>query len=378
MSLSEAQKQYIRDVREELEQLIRDLCAIPAPSLHEEKRAAFCRDWFVRNGFENVTVDEACNVLAPVSVTEDNPLFVVMAHTDTVFPDMEKLPFSEDEKFMYSPGVTDDTANLAVLMICARYYLQNHPSRDHGVLFVANSSEEGLGNLKGCRCIMARYGHRVRQFLTADGLYPARMVTRAVGSHRYRIRVSTEGGHSFANFGNRNAIAVLASLTTLLYSMKVPQEGNSRTTYNVGTVSGGTSVNTIAQDAEMTFEYRSDSRNCLAKMKRFLENAVETFRASGAEISVELIGDRPCSGEVDPGVFDLLKNKVRSAIGDIVGEEAVEAASSTDCNIPLSQGIPAVCISCCRGSGAHTRSEKLEKASLAEGCSLLLDILFRD
>ena len=377
MALDLSQQEYIRLVQPELEELIRNLCAIPAPSGSEEQRAEFCRNWFVENGFENVSVDAACNVIAPLQVTADNPLLVIMAHTDTVFPEREKLPFSEDEQFMYSPGVTDDTANLAVMMIGARYFKDHLPQLDHGVVFVANSCEEGLGNLKGCRKFMETFGHRVRQFISLDGLKPDRIVSRAVGSHRYCIKVATEGGHSFADFGNRNAIAVLASLTTLLYSVKVPQEGDSRTTYNVGTISGGTSVNTIAQDAQMTFEYRSDSAVCLAKMQRLLENAVETIRSSGVEVELDMIGNRPCSGDIDPDAFELLKKRVKSAVSETLGLMPFESASSTDCNIPLSMGIPSVCISCCRGAGAHTRSEKLEKASLADGCRLLLDILYR-
>ena len=161
-----------------------------------------------------------------------------MAHTDTVFPELTPLPFSEDEEFMYSPGVTDDTANLAVLMVCARYFKDNFKGGKDGVLFVANSCEEGLGNLKGTRQIMADYGERVKEFISFDSQDDSG-VSIAVGSRRYRVAVETEGGHSFRDFGNRSAIAVLARLIDRLYAIKVPAEG--KTTYNVGTVSGGTS-----------------------------------------------------------------------------------------------------------------------------------------
>ena len=136
-AITAAMEDYAKSVQPELLQLIRDLCAIPAPSNHEEKRAEFCRDWFVRNGFADVRVDEAFNVLAPVGVSLDvvGELDVMMAHTDTVFPDMTPLPFREEDGFMYCPGVGDDTANLAVLMICARYYrehLRQHNLEKHG------------------------------------------------------------------------------------------------------------------------------------------------------------------------------------------------------------------------------------------------------
>ena len=257
MFLNENMIKYAAEVQKELKQLIRDLCAIPAPSHHEEKRAEFCKKWFEENGFSGVTIDEALNVIAPLNVSADNPLTVIMAHTDTVFPDTEPMPFTEDAEYMYCPGVGDDTANLAVLMVCARYYKDNFPGGDNGFIFVANSCEEGLGNLKGSRRIVADYGKRLTDFVSLDGAVLNRVVTRAVGSHRYKVTVRTEGGHSFGKFGNRNAIHVLSSMIGALYDVKVPQHDDSITTYNVGHISGGTSVNTIAQNAEMMYEYRS-------------------------------------------------------------------------------------------------------------------------
>ena len=378
MALNQEMENYALSVQEEIKQIIRDMCAIPAPSHHEEKRAEFCKKWFEDNGFENVSIDAALNVLAPVNVTSDNKITIYMAHTDTVFPELTPLPFSEDDGFMYSPGVTDDTANLAVLMVCARYFKDNFKGGKDGVLFVANSCEEGLGNLKGSRQIMADFAARTKEFITIDGTSLDRIVTCAVGSHRYKVTVKTEGGHSYGNFGNRNAIAALSSMISLLYSVKVPVEGNSKTTYNVGTISGGTSVNTIAQDACMMYEYRSDNKNCLAKMQKMFEQAVETFRCTGIEVDVEKVGDRPCSGAIDETAFAALKNRISRAIKDTLNMDSREASSSTDANMPLSLGIPAVCISGCRGAGCHTREEKLEKASLLPGCRLLLDVICGD
>ena len=377
MFFNEDMAKYAAEVQEELKQLIRDLCAIPAPSHHEEKRAEFCKKWFEDNGFTGVFIDEALNVIAPLNVTADNPLTVIMAHTDTVFPDTEPMPFSEDGEYMYSPGVGDDTANLAVLMICARYYKDNFPGGSEGMLIVANSCEEGLGNLKGSRRIVADYGSRITDFISLDGATLNRVVTRAVGSHRYKVTVRTEGGHSFGKFGNRNAIHVLSSMITSLYAVKVPQHDDSITTYNVGHISGGTSVNTIAQNAEMMYEYRSNDRECLAKMKNMFEKVIEFYRATGVEVEVELIGDRPCGGDVDPVKLEALRNRFRASVKDIFDLETINGSSSTDCNIPLSEGIPAICFGVCRAFGSHTREEKVNIASLQDGCRLLLDFLYR-
>ena len=366
-------EKYILDSQDELKQLIRDLCAIPAPSGHEEKRAEFCRVWFEKNLGSGAFVDEALNAVFPYRVTEDNDVVVVMAHTDTVFPDTEPMPFSEEGDIMRCPGITDDTANLAVLMICARYIVREGLAPRTGVVFVANSGEEGLGNLKGCRAIVDRYGSRMKEFVTLDGSDLESIVDRAVGSHRYRIKAATQGGHSFNNFGRRNAIQVLAELVTELYKVEVPVVGKSRTTYNVGAISGGTSVNTIAQSAEMLYEYRSDDRECLARMKALFEEAVERCTPDDAEVTVEMIGERPCMGDVDQAaMFDLVK-RGGEAVRHVTGRVEALFPGSTDCNIPLSRGIPAICLGVALGGGCHTREEWLDTSSLADGCRLFME-----
>lgn len=374
MCLPQDMERYIEASQDELLRLIRDLCAIPAPSHREGKRAVFCRDWFEENGGKNVVIDEALNVVC--SHDDGNgDLIVFMAHTDTVFPDLDPMPFAEREGKMYCPGVTDDTANLAVLMICARYMLRQKLPEGLGMLFVANSCEEGLGNLKGCRRIMDVYGSRIRELITLDGTNLRAVVTEAVGSHRYRVIVRTEGGHSFGNFGNPNAIHCLSAIINTLYSIGVPVEGNSKTTYNVGLISGGTSVNTIAQQAEMLYEYRSDHLNCLRLMQEKFEEIINHYRSSGIDVEVEMIGERPCSGELDPAARKALIDRCSAAVRAVTGMDAVYTTGSTDANIPLSMGIPAACISVCNGGKCHTREEWLDTSSLPGGCRLFMHLL---
>lgn len=373
--LTEKMKQYVWESQTELKLLIKDLCKLPAPSHHEELRAEFVKNWFVRQGF-TAHIDEAQNVICPWGVGEDNDVIVVMAHTDTVFPDVEPMPFEEDDRQFRCPGVTDDTAHLAVLMLCAGYLMENFPTPKTGVLFVANSCEEGLGNLKGSRQIVKDYGHRMRELITLDGGSTLqRVVNEAVGSHRYRVTVRTEGGHSFNAFGNRNAIHVLSTMIDTLYGKEVPQVGGSKTTYNVGTITGGTSVNTIAQEASMLYEYRSDNRECLASMKQTFESVVEDYRVRGFDIDVELIGDRPCTGDVDAAKQKVLEERANTSILRITGKPADFASGSTDCNAALAEGIPAVCLSACLGGKCHTREEYLDLESLKPGMCLALDFL---
>ena len=368
-------EQYLQNCQQELKQLIRDLCAIPAPSHHEERRAAFCKEWFEKAGARGVYIDEALNVVCPHRVSEDGPVTVFMAHTDTVFPDMEPLPFVESEDTFQCPGVGDDTANLAVLMICARYFIQKDIPGKTGILFVANSCEEVMGNLKGSRAIVERFGSRMEALVTFDGGRLDKITNKAVGSHRYKVTVRTEGGHSFGAFGNRNAIAALANMITALYGVKVPQEEGSKTTYNVGIISGGTSVNTIAQEAEMLYEYRSDSRACLLKMQDMFSKVVQAYRAMGLEVEVELVGDRPCAGNVDPNAQKNLEAVSADSIRRVMGVEPQYFSGSTDCTVPLSLGIPSVCLGLCVHKGAHTRTETLQLSSLPQGSRLCMDFL---
>lgn len=358
-------EEYINENYEAMLELLKELCAIPAPSHHEEKRAGFCREWFEKN-VGHAYIDEALNAVCPVNVTEDNDVIIIMAHTDTVFPDTEPMPFEIRDGKWCCPGIGDDTANLVNLMFAAKYTAEEKLVPGCGILFAANSCEEGLGNLKGSRQLMKDYAGRVREVISFDGGMRG-ATNEAVGSHRYMIKVSTEGGHSWGSFGNRNAIHVLSSIISSLYTIKVPVIGNSRTTYNVGTISGGTSVNTIAQDACMLFEYRSDNRECLEKMRIMLENTLEAYRSYGAEIECELIGERPCTGDVDRERQTALEEEIKEIIRTAAGTEPVFTPGSTDCNIPLSMGIPAVCCGTVEGGGGHTRQEYIIPESMKKG-----------
>jgi len=357
-----------------LQELLLDLCRIPAPSHHEEQRAAFVKQWLEEAGAKNVIIDEAKNVVLAMDGSKPGPYATFIAHTDTVFPDMEPFTPVIEGDILRCPACGDDTANLAVMMMVMRYILESGLQAKTGVLFAANSCEEGLGNLKGVRQLMSDYAGRVRWLLSFDGGLSG-YVNRAVGSHRYRVRITTEGGHSYGAFGNRNAIQYLASMINTLYQIKVPVHGDSRTTYNVGTISGGTSVNTIAQDAEMLYEYRSNDLQCLNEMRVFFESVVNTYRAMGIGVEVTLVGDRPCMGDVPEEAFAQLQETVAAAMQRHTGEAPAARSGSTDCNIPLSQGIPAVCMGFIRGKGAHTREEWLELSSLEVGMRVAGDLI---
>jgi len=364
---------WVESHSDEQVELLKTLAQIPAPSHHEEKRVEFCVKWLRDNGVENIHVDEAQNVICSFGVTDTNPIVMFGAHSDVVFPDTDPLPLREENGRLYCPGVGDDTASAVALLLAAKYITENHllPS-DCGLLIVINAAEEGLGNLKGIRKLMEDYGSRVREFISFDARIGGSVDT-AVGSRRFKIEVDTEGGHSFSKFGNRNAIAYLASLIDTLYTMKVPEGG--KTTYNVGTISGGTSVNTIAQHAEMLYEFRSDDRNSLEIMDKHLMTAVEFYRAKGVQVTVTVVGDRPCGGDVDPAAMDALRSRANEINRRHFGKDLLFVRGSTDCNIPLSMGIPALCLGCYTGEGAHTRGEYINIDSLNPGLKFALDVI---
>ncbi len=373
MGISKEILGYIEGHQQEAFDLLCELGQIPAPSNHEEKRAEFCKNWLEQQGAKGVYIDEALNVVYPVGVTADNPLVVYMAHSDVVFPDTEPLPLKVENGRIYCPGIGDDTANAVALLMAAKYVAENGlQPKDEGVLLVINSGEEGLGNLKGSRKIVEDFGHRLKEFITFDG--NAQSITnKAVGSKRYKVVIRTEGGHSYGAFGNRNAIAYMAALINDLYNIKVPPMG--KTTYNVGLISGGTSVNTIAQNAEMLYEFRSDERESLAVMEQHFNAAIEFHRTKGIEVEVTLVGDRPCSGDVDAEKLAALVARGNAAIKKHYGFETVTRSGSTDCNVPLSLGIPAICPGVVIGAGAHTREEYVEIDSLLPGLKAAAEMI---
>lgn len=372
--LTPEMERYAEESYGELLQLIRDIAPIPAPSRHEDKRVEWIVDYLKAHGAEGVFVDEAKNVIWPYNVTDDNDIFVLMAHTDVVFPDTTPLPFREDEKYFYCPGVGDDTARLAVLLMAARFFIERKKKAKYGFLFIANSCEEGLGNSFGAKTVCKNYGKRIKRFVSNDSAL-TRITNRAVGSDRYEVTVRTEGGHSFSKFGNKNAIHEACEILHDLYQVQVPVKENTKTTFNVGTISGGTSVNTIAQEARFLYEYRSDDRECLDHMRRRFEEIIAAHQSDKVEVSVDTVGRRPCGSGGDPEVQKAFEKLAADAILEITGNEASFGSGSTDANYPLSYGIPAFTMGTSISFGTHTREEYLEIASLKPGMRVMLSFL---
>lgn len=365
-------EEYAAACSEEALELLCTLGKIPAPSRQEDLRAVFCRDWLLAQGAVDVTIDKAKNVICKIGCEEHEDYIAFAAHTDIVFPDMETLPMREEDGKLYAPGIGDDTSNLVNLLMGAKYLLQNKIKLKYGVLIVCNACEEGLGNLDGTKELFAAYGSKIKAFYSFDG-YTPQCCSTAVGSYRYKISCRTTGGHSYINFGEPNAIEILCRLMEELYKIEAPQE--VKTTYNVGRIEGGTTVNSIAQECSMLYEFRSTSQKCLEMMEEKFNQTVEACRNLGGELTVELLGIRPGNGPLDMDELNAFTKQSADIISSFYTGDIDFAAYSTDSNVPLSLGIAANTIGTVLGALAHTREEWIDISSLPKGLGIVLSLM---
>lgn len=369
---------FVRENFEAYKDLICRLTSIPAPSHKEDKRADFICDYLHRLGYTQTFVDEAKNVICEVKGQDSRKdVHIFMAHTDTVFPDETELPVVVEDGCIKAPGVGDDTTNVCAILMTLQYLAQHPAVPEQDTVFVLNACEEGLGNLKGCRALMKRYEGQVGQVVSFDCGYDAGTVW-AVGSRRYAITIKTAGGHSYADFGSVNAIAAAADMIHDFYQIdakKMP----GKTTYNVGIIEGGTSVNTIAQNVRFMYEYRSDRMEGLELMETNMKNVLSVYsQRADVDVQVEIIGDRPSMGQVNRKKMAALQKKAETIIYRNTGIMPTFGSGSTDCNIPLSMGIPAICFGTYLGGGQHTREEYVRIDSLEKGLMCAMEMIIGD
>jgi len=241
----------------------------------------------------------------------------------------------------------------------------------HDIWFVANVGEEGLGDLRGMRAVNQRFGNDVIAYLILEGLALGHVYHRAIGVRRYRISVKTAGGHSWSDYGQPSAVHELASLITQLTAIRLPRE--PRTTMNIGTISGGTGINVLASDAKCELDLRSEDSKILNDLVNQVEELFVHANRAGVSVSVEVIGERP-AGEIlaDHPLVKLALSCTREQ-----KVEAVLTAGSTDANIPLSLGIPAVVMGITTGGAAHTTNEYINLAPIKSGMASIIGFVER-
>ena len=364
-------EEFVTKNQKETIDLLKRITETPAPSNDEIRRAKFLKEWFLAEGFSEVFIDDALNVVYPMGDNGSNDVVIFMAHSDTVFPDTDTIPIVEKDGLLYAPGIGDNSANLTNMLMAIKFIKEhNLQPKDTAIIFSATSGEEGLGNLKGSRALCERYKGRIKEVIGIDGNMDG-LVDNGVGSHRYRVSVYTEGGHSYGNFGNRNAIHYLSAMINSLYLIQVPRA--AKTTFNVGMIEGGTSVNTIAENASMLFEFRSESVECLKVMEDYFDSVIDSYRKSGVKVDVEVLGIRPCKEGVDENALDELRKRNIAIMRKYHDVEIETGAGSTDSNIPLSMGIPSVTFGTKISGGTHTRGEYLYPESMVQGQKIGLE-----
>lgn len=372
MSLTAAETKWINEHIQEAETLLKTLGRIPAPSHHEEKRAEFILEWLKKQGAQDVSVDEAQNVILKIGNTDSEPVSLILAHTDIVFPDVSPLPMREEDGKLFAPGIGDDTANLVALLMAAKYLISENASPRTGVIIAANACEEGLGNLKGVKQILKDYEGKIASLVSVD-CSAGEIVNNAVGSYRVKITVRARGGHSYSDFGNDNAIVQMAEIISRLYEKEPP--ASAKTTYNAGVIEGGSTINSIAGECSLLYEYRSESRECMQEMNAFFNETIDHFRQKGFDIQTEVLGLRPCKGDVDEEKQMRLTEKAIKLVEEITRNPASVHSASTDANASLALGIPSVTVGAIIGGGAHTRGEWVDLSCLENAIRIALGIL---
>lgn len=340
------------------------ICEIPAPPFKESVRGAEYKRRLEALGL-TVRIDSIGNVIAERRGTGDGPTVMIAGHLDTVFPEGTDVKVKREGTRFTGPGIGDDCRGLAVVLAVARAFQMEKVATTGTVIFVGNVGEEGPGNLRGVRHLFEReYKGRIDYFISVDGTGLG-VTSRAVGSNRYRVTYKGPGGHSYGAFGMPSPIHALGRAISAIADIQVPT--TPKATFNVGIVEGGTSVNTISPSGAMDVDLRSESPKALAdldaKFQTAVRNALTAENArwpqSRVRITMQLdtIGIRPAGAQPD----DVPIVRAATAAAKALGFTAPTTASSTDANLPMSLGIPAITIDGGGdGRGAHATTESYD------------------
>ena len=351
---------------------------IPAPTFGEAGRAAFLQRQFGEQGALDVTLDEVGNLYARLPGAGQARPLVVSAHTDTVFPAGTDLQVRRSPDRIDGPGIGDNSLGVAGLMALLWRWKEGNLRLGGDLWLVANVCEEGLGDLRGMKAVVDRFGAQPLAYIVLEGMALGHIYHRGLGVQRYQITCSTAGGHSWMNYGRPSAIHELAALVGRLTALPLP--ATPRTTMNVGIFQGGTSVNTIAAEAHLELDLRSEDEQILLALAGQVEKLVEAANVAPGSAAAEedrlrmsacIIGKRPAGGI--PLDHPLLTLACCCLEGQ--GLTSAVGVGSTDANVPLSRGLPAVTIGLTYGGGAHTLHEFIQTAPLAQGLGQMYDLV---
>lgn len=347
---------------------------VEAPPFMEDERAALVAEMMRSIGLDGVHVDAAKNAVGILPAAGEHArqgeALLLAAHIDTVFPAGTDVKVRREGDILRAPGAGDNSSSVAAMLGVARLLLEGGFELPREVIFSGDAGEEGLGDLSGMKALMKTYGQRVRHVLPVDGGVGA-VIHAGVGSRRLRVTTHSPGGHSYGAFGVPSAIHALGRMIAGIADIEVPKR--PKTTYTVGVIGGGTSVNTIAGEAHMLVDMRSESADELARLEHKVRRAIDDGAKRGeVTYDIEVVGDRP-AGSI-PLESEL--PQMILAVNRALGIASYAEASSTDANVPLGMGIPAVTIGIKSGGDAHRATDYVEISSFAPGMkAVLLSIL---
>jgi tripeptide aminopeptidase len=353
---------------------------IAAPTGEEHERAGWVSRRFRDCGLSAIHTDDVGNVIGRRDGTEDVAPVVLCAHLDTVFPRETDLSIRRDGQRLVGPGINDNGRGLAVMLALAGEIDGVRLRSRRPVEFVATTGEEGIGDLRGAKHYFGARGRTAFAMLALDGAGDERIIHRALGSRRFRVSYAGPGGHSWAAFGSVNAVHAAAGAAARLAALPLPS--SPRTTLSVGRIGGGLSVNSIPDAAWLEIDLRSTSAAQLDEMERMIrrvaqvsaddENGKRSMGTRALTVTVESIGSRPC-GET-PAEHSLVQSAIEAT--RLVGRQPDLALASTDANVPISQGIPAIAIGAGgRGGDAHTHGEWFDNLHGTVGVARALTIV---
>lgn len=354
----------INESHDQFVELIRETAHIPAPTFHEELRGDFVLKAFESAGLRDTLTLEKGSILGFTRSADSDDALLLAAHIDHVFPPGTDLSSRIEGSNLYGPGTGDNAANVAALIILARLLRDAGILPDRNIAFCGTVCEEGNGNLAGISEVIGALAGRLHAVIAVDG-GASSVVNASLAIRRYLLYVKCRGGHSWGQFGSPSAIHEMARIIKALDSQELPSE--VKTTYNVGTIRGGTSVNAIAQECEAEIDLRSLEEHCLEELEGNFLRIVQNARTEGVQVSAELIGDRPAA------MLPTGHSLVTAAMGAAshLGFDAKLASSSTDAALALARGIPAISFGIYRGGGGHTLEEFIELDSLTAGLKWL-------
>jgi len=344
---------------------------VPAPTFQESARGEFVRSLFVDEGLQDISMDEVGNVFARLPGNDSSKPIVVSAHLDTVFPPATDLAVKRDAERIHAPGIGDNSLGVAALFGLIWSLRARSEKLKSDLWVVANVGEEGLGDLRGMKAVVDHFGVAPQLYLVLEGMAFGSIYHQAIGVRRYKIICRTTGGHSWSDYGLPSAIHELARLVIQIAELPLPK--TPRTTLNVGKIAGGTTVNTIAAEAWLELDLRSEDPAALKELIGGVERLVQNAERVGVKFELEQIGDRPAGGIPAEHPFVKLAEvcvREQGAAPHLTG-------GSTDANVPLSRGYPSIVLGVTTGGSAHTVHEYINTEPVEKGMASIVDFVTR-